>query len=762
MKKVFGFCHKKGSVILVVVCVLVALMILLASFFKTTTSRVHTTKKLGDTMLARELANSLAILSNHYLKKVELNKKDSELYKLLSKPLDKFDSGEGNIKESDLKDYFGEIYTTLLDKSGLNKIELKELKWEIYKGDFKPLTVNGKDSPYPREKKGLVRIYTKFSYLLPGTKTPITEDYLFYSQIIIAANLLPVLSKFSFYVENAFNNQNIDNENDLNTYFNVVDSTEGGELNPGSPRPWVINNGNNATFEDYKDYIADKRGLIYLGGATHEKPIILGIARGFTNVTQGDYGEDFHFYKNGASGYWKTLEDWGKTNEANETGVTAILQADIGLCNDKTDNFKKWQENFGAGYDKISRYNSIFRLYGTDKDISPTLVYGYVNSMCGSVRAFKKGFTDSSGKTSWKINKLVYLDHEEDYLYAIGMWGITNASEQDYENMGAYLEKKDSLMAFIMSYSMKFGEEKAKKFGRDEYLEEYATKVTNSRYNKDFTYYIVKEKGKAPADQQYPLEFCTDLIKGDLEKLCKNQKDDKIFLSVPNVEKAAEFRNIYSETATLEKLDNFLDSEKIGLTDSSGNSRIGYSCIFDDSSNNNVEEFFKIKGFLKDKDLDLNSWVYIDNQNGKEVKLNTLNIINHGGIILSEGDIVINGNIKSSNDAHFTIIALKGDIIVERSVETIDASLIVGGGQLKLEGDEKDHKLMIKGNIVMRNIANSNNKIDYSKMKRGLFLKYNTDLSAIPSFGNKYTVEESKTELPLLMFDLKENTKMLD
>ena len=760
MKKVFGLCHRKGSVILVVVCVLVALMILLASFFKSTTSRVHTTKKLGDTMLARELANSLAILSNHYIKKVELNKKDGELFKLLSKPIDKIESSEGDIKETDLKNYFGEIYTTLLEKSGLNKIEVKELKWKIFKGDFKPLELNGKDSPYPREKKGLIRFYTKFSYLLPGTKSPIIEDYLFYSEIKIVANIIPVLSKFSLYVENVFDNQTINDEDTLNTYFNVVDTTEGGELNSGSPRPWVINNGNNAVFEDYKDYIADKRGLIYLGGATHEKPIVLGIARGFTNVTQGDYGEDFHFYKNGASGYWKTFEEWGKTNEANETGVTAILQADIGLCNDKTDNFKKWQENFGAGYDKITRYNSIFRLYGTDKDISPTLVYGYVNSMCGSVRAFKKGFTDSSGKTTWKINKLIYLDHEEDYLYAIGMWE-RDASEQELEDMGTYLEKKDSLMAFIMSYSMKFGSEKAKNFGRDEYLEEYGTKVTNSRYNKDFTYYIAKEKGKAPADQQYPLEFCTDLIKGDLEKLCKNQKDDKIFLSVPNAERAAEFRNIYSDSVTLEKLDNFLDPEKIGLNIDSDNSRIGYYCSLE-KSNNNIEEYFKIRGFQKNKDLDLNSWVYIDNKDGKEIKLKDFNVVNHGGIILSEGDIVINGNIKSVNDAHFTIIALNGNIIVERSVENIDASLISANGQLKLEGDEKDHKLTIKGNIVMKSISSNNNKIDYSKMKRGLFLNYNADLSAIPYFRNKYNVEESKTELPLLMFDLKDNTKMLD
>ena len=62
----------------------------------------------------------------------------------------------------------------------------------------------------------------------------------------------------------------------------------------------------------------------------------------------------------------------------------------------------------------------------------------------------------------------------------------------------------------------------------------------------------------------------------------------------------------------------------------------------------------------------------------------------------------------------------------------------------------------------MKTISSSNNKIDCSKMRRGLFLTYNPDLSAIPWFPNKYTVEESKTELPLLMYDLKENIKMLD
>ena len=747
-------CRKKGSVILVVVIVFVVLMILLASFYKSATSRVHTTKKLGDTMLARELAYSLAVLSNHYLKNTELKKSNSDLIKLLNMPVEKMESKEGQIKEEDLKTYFGEIYTSLLDNSGLNKINLKELKWKIYKGDFKPLVINGKDSPYPREKKGLIRFYSKFSYLLPGTKSPITEDYLFYSEIKVAANLIPVLSKFTFYVEKALDSQVINDENILSTYFNVVDTTEGGELNPDSPRPWVINNGNNTVFEDYKDYVADKRGFIYLGGATQDAPIILGIARGFTSSTQGDYGEDFHFYKNGSSGYWKTVDDWGKTNETDETGVTAILQADIGLCNDSCPNSAKWQSNFGAGYDKLSRYNSIFRLYGTDKDISPTFVYGYVNSMCGSVRAFKKGFFDNSGKTNWKICKLAFFDHEIDFLNACG---YGDKEHGNIEDIGTYLEMKDSLMSFATSYLIKFGEEPS----YEKYNEEYGSKVTYSRYNKDFTYYMAKDKGKAPVDQQYPLDFCPDLIKGDVKKLCENKENNDLFLSVPNAEGSAEFRNIYSNSVTLEKLDEFLAPDKLGFDKSSNDSRIGYYGEMVEAKDK-LEDFFIARGLMRNKDLDLNSWVYINNENGFEVSLSGFNVISQGGIIVPQGNIVIKGDIKCNPGAHLTIIALNGEITIERGVNTVDASLIAGGGQVKLEGTEKDRILTVKGNMVMKSIPSSNNQVDYSKMKRGLILSYNTDLSAIPYFKNKYSIEDSKTELPLLMYDLKENIKMLE
>ena len=94
----------------------------------------------------------------------------------------------------------------------------------------------------------------KISYLVPGNKSPITEEYTFFSGITVVANIIPVLSKFSFYVENVFNNRSIDDNLVLSTYFNVVDSTEGGILNDNSPRPWVINNGGTQSYDNYKDY----------------------------------------------------------------------------------------------------------------------------------------------------------------------------------------------------------------------------------------------------------------------------------------------------------------------------------------------------------------------------------------------------------------------------------------------------------------------------------------------------------------------------
>ena len=68
--------NKKGNIIIIVVCIVLALMITLVYLLKNTTSRIYTTKKIGMTLYARELANTLARLSIQYLNQQLLNKTD--------------------------------------------------------------------------------------------------------------------------------------------------------------------------------------------------------------------------------------------------------------------------------------------------------------------------------------------------------------------------------------------------------------------------------------------------------------------------------------------------------------------------------------------------------------------------------------------------------------------------------------------------------------------------------------------------------------
>ena len=281
---------KKGNVFLIVICVFVILLILFSTFLSFSTSRVFSTKKLGDTLHARELAKSLALLSFNYLKNVELKNNDSTLRSVLSLPFSKLgnksekitDKLKKHVKEH-LKNGSEDIISSLVSKSGLKNLKW-EVTWLIHKVDFKEIKT-GNTAPYPREKTGFIRVLIKMSYVLPGSTNITEEDYLYISPVKVVANILPVLSKFSLYVKDALNGEEGDR-------FNVIDTKASGDLNPNPVvRPWVINNGENseAAKDKYDDIINDSRGVIYLGGGTDSDPIVLGLARGWADDGVGKY-----------------------------------------------------------------------------------------------------------------------------------------------------------------------------------------------------------------------------------------------------------------------------------------------------------------------------------------------------------------------------------------------------------------------------------------------------------------------------------------
>jgi hypothetical protein len=160
------------------------------------------------------------------------------------------------------------------------------------------------------------------------------------------------------------------------------------------------------------------------------------------------------------------------------------------------------------------------------------------------------------------------------------------------------------------------------------------------------------------------------------------------------------------------------------------------------------------------KELDLNGWLYIDCDNCSEISLDyKINVVSNGGIIVSNGDINIRGDIECSSGAHLTLLSLNKNIVIEGGVKQIDASLIAGGGQIKLMGKpDNTEELTVNGNIVMNTIENG--PIKEGNLKRGLNLNYKNVLSAIPY--KEDNSEEDRSELPLLMFDLVEDPEMLN
>lgn len=767
MKNALQRCHNKryGSVLIVVIAVFAVLAIFLASFMKSATTRTHSTKKIGDTMLARELANSLAMTSFHYIKNVALKDEGGELRKVLAEPMSfyedkKVESGDliAGVK-SYIKEGANDIISELLEKSGLESIKLEEMTWRIHKGDFTALKLNGDDdSPYPREKKGVVRVFIKISYKLPGQKDTISEDYLFASSITVAANIFPVLSKFNFYVEDAFGG-NKPSGDDLLYRFNKVSTSAGGKLRPDSTHcPWIFDNGaNEKVFDSYKDIMLNRKGLIYLGGGDNDSPVILGVARGFSDVEQGPYGEDFHFFKRGSGGYWKTWEVWD-----NGTG---ILSANIGLCNDEdTTNLQTWQLMFGEGYRKQSTVNSIFRLYGTDATKqSPTLVLGYVNSMCGDVRAYK-------GEKNTN-NKLAFFDLCSDFI------DFTALNANDFgENIGAALQSSDNVLfinTFALAYSTRTGLDNRNRRNLEEfyeiYKEKYCTKVVQNRYNKDYTYILTKALGRPDDDRAYPLEYCSDVIKDEIKSLCELKSND-IFTKVPSVE-GAKFDKIYN-VSKLDELSPFMDKEKLridGTEDSTNKDRLMRTVRYD-AKESPFDDFLRFKNLLKKGDdgkekLDLNGWLYIEGD-GETVELDKYTSASQGGFIIAGKDggkanVRLKGNIEGE---HLSIVALDGDIVVDNAVTHLDASLIAANGQVKLDCGSSitnNQQLTVKGNIVMKNLTKES--ID-SSFKRCLGLEYYEPLAALPN-NNKSGISQDeleKTEFPLLMFDLKEDIVMLD
>ena len=718
---------KRGNIFLVVMGIATLLFFALGSFMKTTMSRQYFVQKLGESSYAKEFANSLAVLSVHYLKS-ELRKPDGDpkIRQAFLYPYDhknkKDLKGEINVKVFDITSNSGKsmIYT-LQNETDLKNVSIVEDKifWEL--SDLKAIEVGTYSStiPYPREKTGLVKFNFKIQYKKAGQKDYIVEPYQFASDIKVVANIIPVLSKFTLYIEKALGDKEPTLKNTRR--FNVIDTDVNGTLNNSENivKPWILNNNGEEDKEkeksskrpdSYEGLVNDTRGFVYIGGGSMEIPIKLSIACGDTDSeigNMGQFGEDFHFYKKPEKdgGYFKKLAspDWGE-----EKGVFC---ANLGICNDNDpdSNYSEYSEYLGNKNFKKNNRNSIFKLYGTDEMFcrgifSPTLVLGYVDSMFASIRIYKS-YDDEE-----PFHVLNYYETDSEFSVA------SNEDDEDCD---------PDLIAFKEVYEHENIDGDDLTFML--YKLGYGSRIEAIPYNNDYTYAFKR-------DICYPFE--NSFTDKELEALCdKNSKED-IFVRIPNTDEA-KYASIYSDVKDLTDLSLFLATQTLSINATEGR-RIAHfikflplgsekekgdekdSIVIDDGID--IGKLFltllKTKGILLEKEggLDFNGWLYIDSDKlsddfvlplkfGKNNKM-----LSHGGIILSKGSFSIDDDIISDNDSHLTLIALgqgdcEGNIKINSKVTKVYASLIARNGYLYLEDENrKNVTLDIHGNIVLQEV----------------------------------------------------------
>lgn len=677
---------RHGSVAVIVGGIILALLISFGAFIKYSTSRQYATKKLNKVLLAREFSSALASLACHQLKGREIRNLSGKLVEALAKPLASMAD-----KTADQVVY-DDALKAVISKLALASSELRDLDysvgWVVQKSDFSPVL-----NAYSREKSGIIRIPILISYKAPGSEDKITEDYLYSIEVKAVANLIPVLSKFTLYVQDALCGEDSDR-------FNQTFTDAYGNLNGGSFKPWVLDNGGGSVLPDrFADAIRSPRGLVYLGGGR----VVLGLARGW-NVP-GKYSEGFHLLAEGrGNGLYTT----------GYVGAMALMNWETGLCNtDPADDASVfWYDFIKSGFADMSRRNSMFRLMGTDAVRSPTVVFGDVmaRTLCA------KSYRESSAN--------------------FGPLPYTHSNEQFDDFISGDSEEFD-ISYFYNQMILNSGT-----LSRSEYNARYASCLTEEPYNRSLGYMITNFKIPRPLESGViaASDPLADFIAG--KALLKGFAHN---IPVP-------FSSIYNDVKDLKSIDALLSRMQIPGPRS--------ICNITLQKDEKLLSALERNGFLSRGKLDLNGWIFI--RAAERIVIDdSLRLQSHGGIVLEKGNIEIKNSITDDgSDFLLNLVALNGNIIIDSSLGgELDIALTASGessdsGQVKLAGSSSSATPKVNGNIAMRRMGAGSLS---SAAARGLEISYRKSLAALP--GQE---ADEGSEKDLLMFNLDSNPRLVD
>jgi len=519
-----------------------------------------------------------------------------------------------------------------------------------------------------REKEGFIRLRIVTSY------RQIDDEFLFACKIKVTSAWIPLLSKFNLFIENP--------ESDIDKWrFNLVKTKPDGDIITGSPKPVVLDNGEKLSGKGMMDlatYLKSRVGWVFFGG---EAPTILNLAQG-TN----EFGEFFHLYETWDTalgqfvGFYETAYENYSCNGI--CGLVALVQWDKGTADEISAGvYPAHWYNIVKGTPDEQRMtkNSVFRLYGTDKQQTPTLVLGQVFRGVISARGYQ---TSPKGLIQAELFQWVPANQWPEYISydtsIAGRNGLSSIATVAREILG--LDEGDL----------------------ETYREKYASQATQQGYNSSLAY-IATNRTTADPYKHFAGWFSRVMQanKGidEMNQLPVDIAGHKAGSRIPNL--SGMLNGLSAKACFSIDIDQSLkEINRSGAQQAS------------------LLDILALRGIYRKSTstLDPDGWIVI--RSSSKIKLlidQPIKVTSNGGIILERGDILIANDIDAGNYPNkpgdersntpaqtLQLVTLDGDIAAGAC--NIDATLIANGNVLFLK-----EKPIIRGAVATKwyDIANA-------------------------------------------------------
>lgn len=546
-------------------------------------------------------------------------------------------------------------------------------------------SVNSKDfvntnSDDSREKKGFIRIRICTLY------KKLKDEFFFACPIKISSSWIPLLSKFNLFIENP--------ETDTDKWrFNIVKSKPEGDLLTGSAKPLILYNGFKLLGNDMmsvENYLSKRVGWVYFGS---NHPTILNLAQGTNSL-----GEFFHLYETWDTslgqfiGFYET--SYFPYENKGTSGIVATVQWDKGIADEKKAGAPTHWLNVIKGTPDESRMtsNSMFRLYGTDKSQSPTLVLGKVF----------RGMISARG----------YQSSPKNLIPAAMFQWVKRNQWPEYISFDTSMASRNGLVSIA---TMARDVLNLKDQDLDLYREKYASQATQQGYNASLAFMATNRVLADPYSNFSGWFLKVMQSKSSIEEMSRLPAKLGRFNKNSQIPELKELiQNLPDKAHTEIVLEDALAELKL-----SGSKKIS------------LLEILALKGLYRKSSgiLDLNGWILIKSKSAKTLCIDQpVNVSSNGGIILDCGTIEIVQNISAGNypdtpgderkeTPQYTLqlVVMDGNILL--NTESVDACLIANGKVLLKKNDS-----IIRGSIATK-------WFDVTNASAGAELYYNQNLS---------------------------------